>query len=138
LEIEKTIRNCKECNRVENNPKPAPVHHWEPTDEDFQRIHIDFAGPFVSHNFLVCVEAHTKWPEVYVMKNITATSTIEKCREIFSRFGIPRMLVDNGRTFIFREFHDFVKANRIIYRFTASYHPSTNGAAERFVQTLKQ
>jgi len=138
-EIEKTVRNCKECSRVQNNPKPAPVHHWEPTDEAFQRIHMDFAGPFAGHFFLVCIDAHTKWPEVYVMKNITATSTIEKCREIFARFGIPRMLVtDNGRTFISREFQDFVKTNGIIHRFTAPYHPATNGAAERFVQTLKQ
>jgi len=139
LEIEKMVRNCKECSRVQNNPKPVPVHHWEPTEEAFQRIHMDFAGPFTGHNFLVCVDAHTKWPEVYVMKNITATSTIEKCREIFARFGIPKMLVtDNGRTFISREFQDFVKANGIIHRFTAPYHPATNGAAERLVQTLKQ
>lgn len=44
------------------------------------------------------------------MNNITATSTIEKCREIFSRFGIPRILVtDNGRTFVSQEFQDFVR-----------------------------
>ncbi|XP_029157207.1 uncharacterized protein K02A2.6-like [Nylanderia fulva] len=38
LEIEKTVRSCKECSRVQNNPKPAPLHHWEPTEEAFQRI----------------------------------------------------------------------------------------------------
>lgn len=73
------------------------------------------------------------------MNNITASSTIEKCREIFARFGIPRMLVtDNGRTFISQEFQNFIKANGIIHRLTAPYHPATNDAAERFVQTLKQ
>ncbi|XP_018395972.1 PREDICTED: uncharacterized protein K02A2.6-like, partial [Cyphomyrmex costatus] len=139
LEIEKTVRSCKECSRVQNNPKPAPLHHWEPTEEAFERIHMDFAGPFAGYNFLVCVDAHTKWPEVYVMNNITASSTIGKCREIFARFGIPRMLVtDNGRTFISQDFQNFIKANGIIHRLTAPYHPATNGAAERFVQTLKQ
>ncbi|XP_029172380.1 uncharacterized protein K02A2.6-like [Nylanderia fulva] len=138
LEIEKTVRSCKECSRVQNNPKPAPLHHWEPTEEAFQRIHMDFAEPFAGYNFLVCVDAHTKWPEVYVINNITASSTIEKC-EIFARFGIPRMLVtDNGRTFISQEFQNFIKANGIIHRLTAPYHPATNGAAERFVQILKQ
>jgi len=139
VDIEKTVRSCKECSRVQNNPKPVPLHHWEPTEEAFQRIHIDFAGPFAGHNFLVCVDSHTKWPEVFVMNNITASSTIEKCREIFARFGIPRMLVtDNGRTFVSQEFQNFIKANGIIHRLTAPYHPATNGAAERLVQTLKQ
>jgi len=51
LEIEKMVRNCKECSRVQNNPKPAPVHHWESTKEAFQRIHMDFTGPFAGHFF---------------------------------------------------------------------------------------
>lgn len=73
------------------------------------------------------------------MKDITASSTIERCREIFTRFGIPRMLVtDNGRTFISQEFENFSKVNGIIHRRSAPYHPATNGRGERFVQTLKQ
>lgn len=73
------------------------------------------------------------------MKNITAKNTIEKCREIFSRFGIPRILVtDNGRTFISQKFQDFIEANGIIHKRTALYHPATNSLIERFVQTLKQ
>lgn len=87
---------------------------------------------------MVCVDSYTKWPEVHVMNNITVTSTIEKCREIFSRFGILRILVmDNARTFVSQEFQNFMKTNGIIHKRTAPYHP-TNGLAERFVQTLKQ
>lgn len=63
-DIEKIVRNCRECSRFQNDPKPVPLHHWEPTDEPFQRIHMDFAGPFIGHNFLVCVDLHTKWPEI--------------------------------------------------------------------------
>ncbi|KMQ86948.1 hypothetical protein RF55_13921 [Lasius niger] len=138
-DIENAVQSCKECSRFQNNPRPVPLHHCEPTVEPFQRIHIDFAGPFLGHNFLVCVDSHTKWPEVFVMNNITATSTIEKCREIFSRFGIPQMLVtDNGRTFIAQEFQEFVKANGVIHKRSVPYRPATNGLAERFVQTLKQ
>lgn len=100
---------------------------------------MDFAGSFASHNFLVSVDTHTKWPEVYVVKNITTTCTIEKCRNIFFRFGIPRMLVtDIGRTFVSQEFQNFGKQNGIIHKRSAPYHPTTNGLAERFVQTLKQ
>ncbi|XP_029157205.1 uncharacterized protein K02A2.6-like [Nylanderia fulva] len=69
---------------------------------------------------------------------MNATNPYGFCRTI-CRFGIPRMLVtDNGRTFISQEFQNFIKANGIIHRLTAPYYPATNGAAERFVQTLKQ
>ena len=30
----------------------------------WQRVHIDFAGPFRNKNFLIVVDAHSKWPEV--------------------------------------------------------------------------
>ena len=29
---------------------------------------LDFAGPFQGSMFLVAVDAHSKWPEVFVMK----------------------------------------------------------------------
>lgn len=73
------------------------------------------------------------------MKNITAPATIEKCREIVARFGLPVMLVsDNGTTFTSDVFQRFIKENGIIHVRSAPYHPATNGLAERFVQTLKQ
>lgn len=63
----------------------------------------------------------------------------EKCREIFTTFGLPQVLIsDNGRTFISKEFQFFFKQNGIFHKCTAPYNPATNGLAERFIQTLKQ
>jgi len=138
-DIEKLVKNCKACNTFSNNPKIEIKHRWESATEPFQRVHIDFAGPFMGCNFLVLVDAHTKWPEVHLMKNINSESTVEKCREIFTTFGLPQTLVtDNGRTFISKEFQAFLKRNGIFHKCTAPYNPATNGLAERFVQTLKQ
>lgn len=138
-DIEAIAGSCTECNKYQNDPKRVSSHQWEPAQEPFERVHMDFAGPFKGHNCLVCINAYTKWPEVFVMNNITAPSTIKKCRDIFTRFGIPRMLVsDNGRTFTSQEFQNFVKENGIVHKRSAPYHPATNGLAERFIQTLKQ
>lgn len=138
-DIEILVKNCKACNTFSNNPKIVIKHRWEPATEPFQRVHIDFAGPFMGCNFLVLVDAHTKWPEVHLMRNISTKSTVEKCREIFTTFGLPQTLVtDNGRTFISKEFQTFLRENGIFHKNTAPYNPATNGLAERFVQTLKQ
>lgn len=73
------------------------------------------------------------------MSDITARSTISKCRQIFAQFGLPQVLVtDNGRTFTSHEFQKFLQANGIKHKVTAPYNPATNGQAERFVQTFKQ
>jgi hypothetical protein len=47
--------------------------------------------------FLLVIDSFSKWPEVYIMNNITSSSTITKLREGFARFGIPECIVsDNG------------------------------------------
>lgn len=88
--------------------------------------------------FLVLVDAFSKWPTVRIVKNVIAQTTIQKCKEIFTDFGLPRILVmDNGRNFRSTEFLKFLQNNAITPKFPASYHPATNGQAERFIQTLK-
>ena len=88
--------------------------------------------------FLVVVDAHSKWPEVSIMRSTTAEKTIEKLGEMFSRFRFPEQLVsDNGPQFISQEFERFLEANGVQNICSAPYHTSTNGLAERFVQSMK-
>ncbi|XP_023246669.1 uncharacterized protein K02A2.6-like [Copidosoma floridanum] len=83
-------------------------------------------------------EKHVWWPEVYIVKNMLADTTINICKEVFARFGNPSVLVfDNGRTFTSNDFKNFLKENGITHKCTAPYHPATNGQAEKFVQTIK-
>ena len=46
------------------SPSVAPLHSWEWPSTPWTRLHIDFAGPFKGHMFLVLVDAHSKWLEV--------------------------------------------------------------------------
>ena len=65
--------------------------------------------------------------------------TIEKLRIIFANCGIPRKVVtDNGPTFMSYEFQEFMQKNGIVHVKSAPYYPSSNGLAERAVQTLKR
>ncbi|XP_039620150.1 uncharacterized protein K02A2.6-like [Polypterus senegalus] len=89
--------------------------------------------------YLVVVDAHSKWPEVQLMDSVTTSKTVHVMRTLFSRYGIPEVLVsDNGPQFISDEFAYFMKTNHIKHIRSAPYHPATNGLAERFVQTFKQ
>ena len=136
--IEENAAQCTTCQTVRNTPPPAAVHPWEWPAEPWQRVHIDFAGPFEGKMFLVVVDAHSKWPDVTIMKSTTTGKTIERLEEMFSRYGLPEQLVsDNGAQFVAEEMEAFLKKNGIQHMKSAPYHPSTNGLAQRFVQTLK-
>lgn len=137
-DLENLAKNCTNCNLIRNNPKETKTYEWERTNFPFQRVHIDYAGPFMGHYFFVLVDAFSKWPEVCITKDMKSNTTVQKCRKIFSTFGIPETIVsDNGRHFISNEFAYFLQCNGIDHKTTAPFHPATNGQAERFVQTLK-
>ena len=58
---------------------------------------------------------------------------------VFARHGLPRKVVsDNGPQFSSNEFWKFMLANGIKHTRISPYHPSSNGAAERAVQTVKR
>ena len=61
------------------------LHPWQLAERPWQRIHIDFAGPFLQQMFLIVIDSFSKWPEVIVMKSTTATKTIDELRCLFSR-----------------------------------------------------
>ncbi|KAL7891832.1 hypothetical protein AOLI_G00013080 [Acnodon oligacanthus] len=119
-------------------PGPSPLHPWAWPGSPWRMIHVDFAGPFQGHMFMVVVDAHSKWPEMHLMSSTTASKTIQVLRGLFSRYGLPEVLVsDNGPQFTSGEFKTFMKSNGVKHIRSAPFHPSTNGLAKRFVQTFK-
>ena len=137
-QLEQTAASCKGCISAKKMPTTAPLHQWEWPSHPWRRLHIDFAGPLLNRMFLVVVDAHSKWPEVFPKKNATSAATIEALRNMWARFGIPDQVVsDNGPQFISAEFQEFLQSNGVRHIKSAPYHPATNGLAERFVQSLK-
>ena len=72
------------------------------------------------------------------MTSTTTNATIEALRALFARYGLLHELVsDNDPQFVAGEFKSFLKMNCIKHTLCLPYHPSTNGLAERHVQTFK-
>ena len=138
-DIEKTARHCPTCNEHQRLPPKQPVHPWIPPEEPWIRVHIDHAINFKGHNWLVMVDAYSKYPCIHMMSSITTKATIRKLEEDFSHFGYPHAIVsDNATCFSSAEFKTWCAERGIEHLHGAPYHPETNGAAERLVQTFKQ
>ncbi|KAL5491807.1 hypothetical protein EMCRGX_G017171 [Ephydatia muelleri] len=102
-------------------------------------VHVDFAGPFLGKQFIILVDASTKWLEVGIVASPSSQQAVKFLRSVFSTHGLPDILVsDNGSAFSSSEFEEFVKRNGFRHIRVAPYHPASNGAAERAVQTLKK
>ena len=137
-DIEQEVRSCTPCQEHRNQPAPVPLHPWPWAKNPWDRIHLDFAGPVDGTMYLVLVDSHSKWLEVVPMSSTTTEKTVGVLRTLFARYGLPKELVtDNGPQFTAMEFSEFIRNNGIRHCRSAPYHPATNGAAERCVQTLK-
>ena len=60
-DIATIVQRCNDCQRSRNKPQPAPLHPWDWPKMPWQRVHIDFAGPFMGKMFLIVVDSHSKW-----------------------------------------------------------------------------
>lgn len=99
-QIEDLAKTCSGCQQTQRQPLIAPLHTWEWPTAPWERVHIDYAGPFLDRMFLIVVDAHSKWPEVFTVKGATSIKTVDTLRTLFSRTGLPTQLVsDNGSQF---------------------------------------
>ncbi|XP_040195338.1 uncharacterized protein LOC120928305 [Rana temporaria] len=123
---------CQPQKRGTLQPWPWPTDLWS-------RLHLDFAGPIQDKMYLIVVDAHSKWPEVFQMPSITSAATILVLKKLFAQYGLPTAIVsDNGTQFTSHEFQSFLDGLGVHHYKTAPYHPASNGLAERFVQTFKK
>ena len=98
--------------------------------QPWSRLHFNFAGPMFNM-YLVVVDAHTKWIEVFPMSKSTSFTTLQTP---FAQIGIPQTVVtDNGTCFASDEFRDFMDKNGIHHIHCSPYHWGFNGLAEHSV-----
>lgn len=136
-DIEAVVHKCRECQETRGDQENQ-VHPWEPTDKPWSRIHIDHAGPFRGRLYLIVVDAGTRFIDASIVPSTAASPTITRLRELFATHGLPDTIVsDNGSGFTSEVFQRFCKRNAIQHYRVAPYMASSNGLAERTVQTVK-
>uniref|UniRef100_A0A3B3RYT1 Gypsy retrotransposon integrase-like protein 1 n=1 Tax=Paramormyrops kingsleyae TaxID=1676925 RepID=A0A3B3RYT1_9TELE len=132
LSLDKTTK----VSQVPLQPVPLPSAPWE-------KLAIDIVGPFETAVWdcryaITLTDYYSKWPEVAFTASITTKQVTSFLTTVFSRHGNPTTIVsDNGPQFTSPEFAAFLKGRNIAHVRTANYHPSANGAVERFHRVLK-
>lgn len=135
-DLETMIQNCVPCSAV-NRPHKKLYISWPETSEPFQRVHLDFFQ-FRSSNFLIVVDAFTRWLDVVQMDSTNSPSVTAKLLNTFSTFGLPKAIVtDNGPPFDSDDFAEFCTKYDIQLLHSPVYNPESNGLAEKCVSIAK-
>jgi len=80
----------------------------------------------------VCVDYVTKWVEAipYVANDAKTVVTFLQ-KNIFTRFGTPRVLIsDGGKHFCNKFLENVLKKYNIKHKVATPYHPQTSGQVE--------
>ena len=138
-DIVSQCQRCGTCAEHQNKPAKPTNHPWMLPEKPWSRVHLDHAINFLGSNWLVLIDAYTKYPCIHPTSSTSTKATTDLLEQDFAHFGYPHTIVtDNATTFLSQEFQTWCKDRGIIHLTGAPYHPATNGAAERLVQTFKQ
>ena len=139
-------RSCHTCQLVgKPNQKPhvAPLQPISGFEEPFSRVIVDCVGPLPKtkkgKQFLLTVMcASTRFLEAVPLCNIKAKTVITALIKSFTLVGLPKTIQsDQGSNFMAGLFQQVMYQLRIHQIKSSAYHPESQGALERFHQTLK-
>src|SRR5437867_4310637 len=108
-DVKRYVQSCVACQRksratkMDRIPIKASAHEVVP----FEMVACDVIGPLVpssskGHKYILClIDYASRWVEATPLKTLTSRETCDALVQMFTRIGIPRVLVsDNGNNFV--------------------------------------
>jgi hypothetical protein len=138
-------KSCDMCQRYKalRSVRPShvmPMHFPTP----WHTINIDLIGPLPmsrgKHYAMTCIDHFSNWPEIVPLASkepkVVAQGIYDYC---VMRHTVPVVIItDNGGEFKNKVIEHLSKLLGVDHRFTAPYHPATNGKVERFNRFVKK
>ena len=145
-DVVKFYNSCQKC-QLYNRPTHLPNRTSNPLippKQAFERIGIDYIGPFPSSfrytHALVIVCHLTRYTEIWPVFSTDAKNSIKILeRHIIFRHSPPKTIVlDRDSAFTSLDFRDFAKQYNIELVFNPAYYHQPNGICERHNDTIKR
>ena len=145
-DVSQFCKSCHTCQMVGKPNQTIPKAHLQPIpafDEPFSRIIIDCVGPLPktksgNEYLLTIMCASTRFPEAIPLRNIKTKNNVKALVKFFTFVGLPKSVQsDQGSNFMSGIFQQVMHELGITQFKSSPYHPESQGALERFHQTLK-
>ena len=145
-DVVRYCRSCHVCQLVGKPNQPVPAAPLQPIPvcgEPFSQVMVDCVGPLpktkLGNQYLLTIMCKfTRFPEAIPLRNIKAPKIVESLIKFFTFVGLPASLQsDQGSNFMSNIMQQVMYQLRIKQYKSSAYHPESQGAIERFHQTLK-
>lgn len=134
--IEDMIMKCTKCQEnAHKNQKEPLIPHAIP-NRPFERLACDILE-YNNKDYLAIADYYSKWIELKPLKGKTAKDVNLELTEVFSRNGIPNVIVADNMPFGSYECKQFAKSLDFKFENSSPRYPKSNGLAERTVQICK-
>ena len=143
------VEFCRSCHACQMVGKPnqtipkAPLQPIPAVQEPFSRIIVDCVGPLPktrsgNQYLLTIMCTSTRFPEAIPLRNIKAKTIVKALINFFTLVGLPSSIQsDQGSNFMSGVFQQVMNELWITQYKSSAYHPQSQGALERWHQTLK-
>lgn len=136
-EIEQFIISCKTCELYRSSNRKNKLINHEVPKLPFEKVATDILS-YGNTDYLVLIDYYSKWIELKKIKNKTAPYISKKLKSIFSRYGIPKILMADNMPFDSYEFKNFAKLWNFKIVTSSPEYAQSNGLAEKAVHIAKQ
>ncbi|KAK3749722.1 hypothetical protein QZH41_003773 [Actinostola sp. cb2023] len=145
-QVKDKVSSCPICNAFRNRQQRETLHPHDIPGLPWQVVGTDIFE-YAGHSYLLVTDFYSKYFEIELLRQSTATCVINNLKKIFARFGIPAEVIsDNGSQYsntrnLFNSTHEFKKFAEewgFCHTTSSPEYPQSNGAAERAVQTAKR
>ena len=134
VDIMEQSMTCGTYVEHQNAPPKYANHPWMLPEKPWSCVHIDHAINFLGSNWLVMVDAYSKYLCILPTSSTSTKATTDLLEQDFAHFGFPHTIVsDNATTLMSGEFQAWCQERGITHLTGAPYHLATNGAAERLL-----
>ena len=145
-DVKAWVTSCHACQLLGKPGKRVPKAPLRPlpiVKEPFSRVQIDCVGPLPrsssGHEYMLTIMClTTRFPEAIPLRTIRSEKIVAEIHNFFCHFGFPKVIQsDNGTNFTSKVFQDYCTSQGIQHVTSVPYHPESQGAIERYHQTLK-
>jgi len=145
-DVTQYCKSCHVCQMVGKPNQPIPAAPLQPIPicgEPFSHVLIDCVGPLPKtksgNQYLLTIMCQfTRFPEAIPLRNIKARKIVDSLIKFFTFVGSPVSLQsDQGSNFMSTLMQQVMHELGVKQYKSSAYHPESQGAIERFHQTLK-
>ena len=143
--IARYIKQCEKCEMFKT-PKENSMAPLQPivSHRILELLVIDFIGPLPvskkgNRYILSMIDHFSKYAAAFSTNRQDTPTVIACLNQFFARFGpVEKILSDNGRSFVSKEFIEFCKTWSIKKSTSTAYHAQTQGLCEKWNGTIIQ